>query len=730
MTSFQRAGTTPIFIPMHAPAAAGFVFSLLASAFAQAQTTAPTAPAPAQRVEITGTAEPYAPPATSTPTKTDQPVLLTPQSITVVPRAVLNEQKALTLTDAIRNVAGTGTDFGFNGSTQPLLILRGFPSVSMSANGSMSGSSTYFVDGVKLQGVPVNMADVQAVEVVKGPASVLYGRSEPGGLVNVVRRPLSATRSVGFEQTVGQHGLSRTIVEAGGALDGNNTVLGRASLSYLNNGSPRAFVEDKLGGFNGTLAWVPDADTRVTLSLAHIDQKYRTDFGVPADLARGRPIAPNDRQQYNDSPDLSRTRSTTVALDAEQRLAADWRLRAKLVAMRAETKEVDVTPYRIDLATAEDCSARSPAQMCRYYFSARPRGKQKLDQLTVDLLGDVGGASGAQWAGLQHKLLAGIETYRMSKTGPTYLQAVPSTTFLDPRPTGTPALDTTTALAEDRDQFTRWTSLYVQDQVAFGGGWHGVLALRHERSSAIYAAAGDEPNKQSFTTPRIGVVYEITPRNTLYAQFQDSVAANNGRNPADGTALAAERARQLEVGYKIVAFNGAVNSTLALYQLDKRNLADYSRFFGENIISTIGKARSRGVEWDVLGQVTRQLGVIGSYAYTDAKVVDGRTLANVAKHSGSLWARYALGDWALGGGVFFQGARPGDGTGSFTMPGYGRADAMVSYAFNALGAKGSVQLNVNNLFDKVYFTGSHQFVQDWIAVGTPRTVSATLRLDY
>jgi iron complex outermembrane recepter protein len=721
MPLLRRVGTTHLFVPTHAPAAVGFVFGLLASAAAPAQT------APEQRIEITGTAEPYTPPATSTPTKTDQPVLLTPQAIQVVPRAVLNEQKALTLTDAIRNVAGTGTDFGFNGSTQPLLILRGFPSLSMSAAGPMSGSSTYFVDGIKLQGVPVNMADVQAVEVVKGPASVLYGRSEPGGLVNVVRRPLSTTRSVGFEQTLGQYGLSRTIVEAGGALDGNNTLLGRASLSYLNNGSPRAFVEDKLGGFNGTLAWVPNADTRLTLSLAVLDQKYRTDFGVPADLARGRPIAPNDRQQYNDSPELSRTRSTTVTLDAEQRLAAEWQLRAKLVTMRADTKEVDVTPYRLDLATSEDCSARSPAEMCRYYFSARPDGQQKLDQLTVDLLGDV---SGARWAGLQHKLLAGIETYRTSRTGTTYLQAVPSTTFLDPRPSGTPALDTTTALPEDRNQFTRWTSLVVQDQVAFGSGWHGVLALRHERSGAIYAAAGTEPNRQSFTTPRIGVVYEITPRNTLYAQFQDSVAANNGRNPADGAALAAERARQIELGYKVVAFNGGLNSTLAIYQLDKRNLADYSRFFGENIISTIGKARSRGLEWDVLGQVTRQLGVIGSYAYTDAKVVDGRTLANVARHSGSLWARYALGDWALGGGVFFQGARPGDNTGSFTLPGYGRADAMVSYAFNALGAKGSVQLNVNNLLDKVYFTGSHQFVQDWIAVGSPRTVSATLRLDY
>ena len=102
-----------------------FAFNMLASACvaAWAQTT-PATPTELQRVEITGTAQTYQPPPTSTSTKTDTPILLTPQSVQVVPRAVLNDQKALTLTDAVRNVAGVGTDFGFNGSAQPLLILR------------------------------------------------------------------------------------------------------------------------------------------------------------------------------------------------------------------------------------------------------------------------------------------------------------------------------------------------------------------------------------------------------------------------------------------------------------------------------------------------------------------------------------------------------------------------------------------------------------------------------
>ncbi len=135
-----------------------FAFNLLAGACvaASAQTT-PATPTELQRVEITGTAQTYQPPPTSTSTKTDTPILLTPQSVQVVPQAVLNDQKALTLTDAVRNIAGVGTDFGFNGSAQPLLILRGFQTTSMTASGSMSGMSSYFVNGVKVMGVPLNM---------------------------------------------------------------------------------------------------------------------------------------------------------------------------------------------------------------------------------------------------------------------------------------------------------------------------------------------------------------------------------------------------------------------------------------------------------------------------------------------------------------------------------------------------------------------------------------------
>ena len=707
-----------------------FAFNWLASAcFAAWAQTPPATPATEpQRVEVTGTAEAYQPRPTPTATKTDTPILLTPQSLQVVPRAVLNDQKALTLTDAVRNVAGVGTDFGFNGSAQPLLILRGFQSTSMTASGNMSGMSSYFVNGVKVMGVPLNMANVDSVEVVKGPASVLYGRSEPGGLVNVVPRALSAESRLGLEQTIGSYGLSRTVIEGGSALNADRTLLGRASVSYDKGGSNRDFVVNKLAAFSGTLAWVPDAGTRVALTVDHNAQKYRNDFGIPAD--GDRPAKLPRTRQYNDSPDLSSINGDSVLLDAQTQVAANWTLKGRVVSMRAKTREVDVWPYRENLIGLDNCdNSVGLATLCRYYFYVRPAGRTSLDQVTVDLIGDV------QIGGLRHKLLAEIDHYSTKKTGDVYFTQINSVDVFNPALGSAPPLDTSFPLPVD--DHNQWTSLTLQDQIAFGGGWHGVFALRHDRTEALFSLTpGIEPNKKSFTTPRVGAVWEFMPNQTFYAQYQDSIAANNGRD-ADGVALEAERARQIEFGWKQVALGGRLNTTVAVFELVKRNRA--SRNPITFATTTEGDARSRGLEVDAIGQVSAQLALIGSYTYLDAKVTrdsqdpaaEGKRLANTARHAGSLWGRWMFDEqWAAGAGVFVQGQREGDNANSFQLPGYGRVDAMASYAFKAGRSKGSVQFNLKNVFDKVHYTGSHPLVKDWIQPGAPRTASVTLRLDY
>lgn len=352
-------------------------------------------------------AQEYAAPAAST-LKIDTPLLLVPQAVQVVRRGVLDDQRTLNLAEAVRNVAGTATDFGFNGSSQPLLILRGFPSTSMSASGAMSGAIGYYLDGTKVQGIPVSMANVDRVEVVKGPASVLYGRAEPGGLINVVTKAPSGQRALDFEQMAGTDGLLSTALSATGALSADERWIGRLAASYLDEGGDRDFVVNRNRTIDGDLAWRLSPESSLTFSAHFIDQRYRNDYGVPAlgdrpaDLLRSR--------QFNDAPELSRIRATTGRVELDHLFSPGWRLSARALALASDTREVDIVPYRLDLATFDDCLA-TRNELCRYYFGARPDGEYELWQVNADLIGDI------ELGGRRHQIVFGADTYSAGLEG-------------------------------------------------------------------------------------------------------------------------------------------------------------------------------------------------------------------------------------------------------------------------------------------------------------------------
>jgi iron complex outermembrane receptor protein len=387
---------------------------------------------------------------------------------------------------------------------------------------------------------------------------------------------------------------------------------------------------------------------------------------------------------------------------------------------------VDIATYRIDLTTYEDRIA-SYNELARYYFYIRPEGRYRLDQFTLDLNGKFDTGSVA------HTVVAGFDTYFGRKTGTTYFEQINPVNIYHPDFTHTPRFEKALALPVEYEDYNRWSSVYLQDQAALGHGVNLVGAVRYDDTSAIFASPGTPANHDTFVTPRAGLVWEFKPGHVLFAQYQDAVAANNGRN-VDGSKLAAEKAKQQEIGYRYTAPGDRVTTTVSVYELTKRNRTDYSQY--PVTIRTIGEARSRGIEWDFLGRVTDQLSVIASAAYTDAVVtVDptfaGTKLANVPRQSGSLWGRYQFDPhWAFGAGVFAQSQRQGDQGNSFQLPGYGRTDLMVSYDFKVGTARATLQLNVDNLFNRRFYTGSHQFSQDWIQLGKPRTFTLSARVEY
>lgn len=615
------------------------------------------------------------------------------------------------------------TDFGFNGSTQPLLILRGFQSESMTARGSMSGMSTYYLDGTKVQGIPVNMANVESVAVVKGPATVLYGRAEPGGLVNVISRPFTGGSHYGIEQSATQFGATRSIVEADHSLNQSGTWMGRFAGSFLHNKSNRDFVRDNLGAITGAVAWRPSARTEFSANFDYLNQAYRNDFGVPA--FGNRPANLPWSRQFNNSGELSTVVSKTMRLRAQRELSSRWIVSGLFVGLWGSNFENDIWPYRIDLTTGADCFA-ARGELCRYYFYNRPDGGYRLNQVNVNLQG----RHRTGW--IKHTTLAGFDYYSSNKTGTAYLQQLSPISVFNPIFSPVPPLDRAIALPLDTVNRTRWASGYLQDTADLGRGFRVVTAVRFDGTSAIYASPGTKPNEQTFVTPRVGAVWTVGQRHSLYGQYQQAVSANNGRDPGTGAALAAERSRQVEAGYKFSRLDGSLNFTVAAYRLNKRNRADYTLF---PVIRTVGEARSQGFEFDLLGRVTKRLAAITSYSYISALVTRdpafaGTTLTNVPHHSGSVWMRYtATRKWSFGSGVFSQSIRQGNQLNTFQLPGYARLDAMASYQFHISEWRSSLQLNVNNLLDRKYYTGSHQFVDDWIQLSAARTFALTWRFE-
>jgi len=676
-----------------------------------------------QSVTVSDRQGDYTPSATDqATTKTDSPVLLIPQSVETVPEAVLQDQNALTLTDATRNVAGVAQDFGFNGSTQPALVLRGFTDLSMTAPSSMTASASYYLDGSRVEGVPLNMADVQQVDVVKGPDSVLYGRAQPGGLVNVVTRPILPQFAADLEETASQLGATRSTARASGRLNRSGSLLLRASGTWFADKTGRAFVRDRLGSGGLTLIWHATPRTQLGLSLNYQHQAYRNDYGVPS--LGDRPLnLPYYSSQFNDSPVLSKTQPRSARLTLEQELSRTWRLNVNFLSLVSNYYDADITPYGSNLATGADCLG-SGDECLQYYYNA-PHRKYRLVQGSADLTGKF--RTGA----LQHSVLVGLDGYAQGRTGTQYYEQLAPVNVYNPVFTPEPPLDPSVASPLITTDETRWVGLYAQDTITLPYRLTLVAGVRADWTSAIYAPPGTQPNVQSFVKPRVGLVWQLSGGQAVYGQYQQALDANNGRDPVTLRALAAETANQFEFGYKVRARGGAITATVAAYQLVKDNIASFAFY---PTITTVGQQRSRGIEVDVRGRLTRCLSAIASYAYSDGVVTkdpsyQGERLPDAPRNSGSLWLRHALGEsWDAGAGIFAVGVRNGDYGNDFELPGYARLDAMLSHRFQTGAWHNTIQVNVLNLTNKLYYTGSFPIALDWIQLGRLRTYQITLRL--
>lgn len=682
-----------------------------ASAFAQA-----SQPASLGTITVTGQAESgYQALRASPAMRTDAPLLDIPQAVNVVTETVIRDQAARSLDDVLGNISGI-TQTNTLGGTQDAFIRRGF---------GQNRDNAILTNGMKTVLPRSFNATTQRVEVMKGPASTLFGIQDPGGAINVVtKRPervFSGEASAGASSFGGGNGM----VDVTGPIAGTSLAY-RLIGSHNNTEYWRNFGRNKEWLFSPSLSWFGE---RTVVTASYMRQGYSIPFdrGTIWDIDAGGPI-PLDRKIRLDEPfNVTDGHSALTTLNVSHELSPDWRVTFDY--------SYSTDDYTDNQARVMAYNAATGAVTRRVDAT---RGSSMIGHAArLDLTGT------ARLGGMKHDLLMGAEYDYHRTLRSDMIRCPQAVSFNINRPAYGSVQTCNRVVATDSDQYERLRSpsVYFQDAIHLNDQWIVVAGARYQQYKQISGRGRpfvlNTDTSGSKFVPRVGAVYKATPSTSFYANVAKSFRPQSSFSSYMGN-LPPEEGLTYEVGAKWEMARG-LTANLAVYTADKENVTYFENVNGVIETRAAGKVRSRGVEMDVSGRLTDQWSVIASYAFTDAVVKEdpdysGKQLANVARHTASLFAMYDFGvldngnGFKLGAGVRGVSKRPGINDNSYFLPGYGVVDAMAAYTFNTRNPV-TVQLNLRNLFDRTYFSSSLGSSRYGNAYGEPfnATLSASVR---
>lgn len=677
--------------------------------------TLPAVTVSAQTETATGPVPGYAARRSATGTKTDTPLREVPASVQVVSREVIDDQKALSLRDVYENISGVQASGNtLNAQTEVLPIIRGFESPSLMRNGLRA---TYVG--------AVDMINIERVEVLKGPASILYGALEPGGIVNyVTKRPQDASSQV-FEQQIGSDNFRRTSGDLTGRIDEQGSWLYRLNFARTDSDSFRDEMHLERTAIAPSFLWRSSADTELLLDFSYIKEKQPYDAGIPMD-ANGRPLAA--KTAFFNDPDLAGRSNEDyyAAYQLTHAIGPTWSLRNQFQFHRARNKNETLRPRGIS----------GNNLLMRYQNEDREDDEL---QFVLDAIGKFSIGS------IAHTLLIGAE-YVKQETDWLRFRANAPAVAIDDHPVVDYTPPANQTFGVDLGQ-TLWKSLYVQDQLSLleGGRLKLLIGGRFDdvtTQSRSDGTAAPDVEDRAFTG-RGGLLYQLTPRHSAYLSVSQSFTPQQGSTvDANGDPLDPERGEQYEAGVKSAFLDEQLFLTVAVYQIEKKDVA----VFDQDLYDTTGQSayfsgvrqQSRGVEFDLAGNLTRRLKVSASYGYVDTEVLAnagdpaqvGRPLPGMSPHTARLWLAYTsdrsgpLGGLGVGGGARYVGKSTAQADVNLELPAYTVADAGVWYQWSRVRAS----LNVRNLFDEDYI--SRASTSAIAHPGAPRTVTAAASISF
>ncbi|MEG9623616.1 TonB-dependent receptor [Pseudomonas sp. HMSC08G10] len=643
-------------------------------------------------------------------TRTDTALHETPQSISVVPSDVLQDTAATRLQDGLDYAGGVGRANNFGGQGLTTFTVRGFTTGEFYRNGFPIN-----------RGYP-NAPDantVERLEILRGPATSLYGRGDPGGTFNVVSKQPLAERKVTLGSQFDDQGMHRATLDATGPLDEEGRLAYRLNVLGEGGETFRDDVQTERYDVAPVLSWQVNDTTRIVFEGDFMRNNHPLDRGLTR-FANQRDQASRDTNVWEKGSDnLLHNDNNMAQLRFEHQLNEDWTLGGGMQWLDGTLKGNAVEANEL----------QADGRTLGRNFSYR-----KLQWTDRDYQLNLTGHF--ETAGYAHTLLTGIEyedydyqsIIRRSAKGST---AYPIDLFDPVLGQPRPALTRTTT--DDKENLKTWAA-FIQDQVALTDRLKALAGLRFERFEHQYdnylPGAADWTAADNAVTPRLGLMYDLTDTVAVYANTARSFKPNSGAS-RQGQGFDPEKGKSYEVGVKWEALDRQLSVDAAIYHIVKENVLANDPLDPTGTYKVAaGKVRSRGLDITVAGNLTPEWRMIGGYAYVDAEVTKdtslptGTRLANIPRNSFSLLNTYEFQDGGLKGlglgmGVKYVDDRAGQtATQTYTMEQYTVVDLLSFYQVNE-----HVRLNLDlkNLFNKEYDEGAFN---SYVYPGAPRTVQA------
>lgn len=678
----------------------------------------------------------------STATRIPAPIHDTPRSVEVVTRQVLDDQKVIRFSEALRNVSGVSQS-STQGGQGGTFMIRGFASELNVFKNGFRDDSTFSSRTQR------DIINIESVEVVKGPPSYLYGRSDPGGVINQVTKAPLKNRYYSAEMIVGSYGLYRPQIDIGGPLNESKTLTYRFNGMYESAESYRDGVKSQRIFLAPTFGWEMSSRTTLRFEGEYLFDRSPIDRGL---IAFGNGVAPIPISRFLGDPNRKmevQQGKATITLWHEINDMFRWRTAFRAAAARSRYSSLESN----FLVGAESDGILN---LARYEIPTTVQSHYLQNELHGNFF----------TGSIKHKTIIGIELGRENSSATASGDFGGDTTTPGAfsyinifNPNDRLFLNPTLTKFSDASQQNNILGAYVGDQVDlldnlhmhFGGRFDLFDQTITNRPDGLTPTGSENTKTDTAFSPSVGIAYQPWKPITLYANYTESFAPQSaGSRSISGNLFDPERGKSYEGGVKYEAFGGKLRSTVAVFDIKKKNVLTADPLNGFFFSVATGEQRSKGAEFDISGQILPGWDIIANYAYIDTRVTkdllfaEGSRAPNSALHQGSLWTTYFFQEGVVKGfgagiGMYAQGKRngifqcqdPANCQAPFEIAGYVRMDAALYYRKQEVFNKTNLlaAINFTNLLDHRYFSGAQNF-REIVYTGAPFTAVGSLRFEF